>query len=145
MTLRRAFLDYVGSDEFVSLSADAADAQAALDEVRYCVNLRGDQVRVSRYEHEPDYSADVLATFAKFRQGDVDRHVWRVNEPGGLNHITAQIVDLVARLVPEPFSKLAEFCEAHAGFPETFVVRFDREVQFYVAYLEYMKRFRPQG
>ncbi len=57
---------YTGSAAFTGLAADIAELTAALDEVRYCVHVKGNRVRVSRYDGEPDYGEEVRATFAKF-------------------------------------------------------------------------------
>ena len=46
-------------------------SRQALDGVTYCVNIRGPRVTVTRYEGEDDFSADVVATFAKFASGTI--------------------------------------------------------------------------
>jgi DNA mismatch repair ATPase MutS len=63
----------------------------------------------------------------------------------GLTHVGARILALVARLFPEEFSALAEYCRRHAGFADPVIRRFDREIQFYLAYLEYIAPLRSAG
>ena len=66
----RAFLvTYVASADFDSLVADTAARKDALAQIRYCTRIRGLRVDVSRYEDQPDYSAEVLHTFERFKQG----------------------------------------------------------------------------
>ncbi len=62
-----------------------------------------------------------------------------------MNHIEEKILSLVARLFPDAFAKLGEFCKHNEAFADPIVVAFDREVQFYVAYIEYMQRFVSGG
>jgi DNA mismatch repair ATPase MutS len=62
-----------------------------------------------------------------------------------MNHIEANILDLVARIYPDVFSDLAAYCIENRGYLDETVAGFDREIQFYVSYLEYMDRFRRAG
>jgi DNA mismatch repair ATPase MutS len=62
-----------------------------------------------------------------------------------MNHVEAQILELVARLHPETFSKLGEYCAHHQSYLDDTVARFDREVQFYLAYLEHIEPFKSRG
>ncbi len=78
--LREYLADYVAGDAFTSLAGETRERQAALAEVDYCVHIKGSRVRVSKYEGEADYSAEVEETFAKFKQGAVDNY--RVTVPG---------------------------------------------------------------
>jgi DNA mismatch repair protein MutS len=54
-------------------------------------------------------------------------------------------VPAAARLNPEPFSRLIDFYARHAGFLDETIAAFDREVHFYIAFLEYLERFKRAG
>jgi DNA mismatch repair protein MutS len=136
--------DYIGSHEFGALKADAEQTRSALRLPRYCVEIRGLTVTVRRYEEEADYSAEIEATFTKFRQHEVKSYLIKILD-GGINHVEAQIIESVAKLFPEAFNTLAQFCENHKDFRSPTIERFDREVQFYIAYLEYVGRFAQSG
>ena len=62
-----------------------------------------------------------------------------------MNHVTAQIVELVARLFPEEFTALDEYCRRHAGFADEGILRADQELQFYLAYLGHIRPLRAAG
>jgi DNA mismatch repair protein MutS len=142
----RAYLSwYVSSAGFTDLVRDTRDRKEALGQIRYCTRIRGGRVDVSRYQDEADYSAAVLATFERFKQGAVNNYLIRYRTWPGMNHVAAQILDLVARLFPEEFAALDEYCRRHDGFVDEGIRRADQELQFYLAYLDYIGPLRAAG
>jgi DNA mismatch repair protein MutS len=115
-----------------------------LAQVVYLVRVKGPRVEVSRYDGEPDYSAEIEATFERFRQGAVKDYRVSYRSWPSMNHVGERILDLVARLFGEEFGALADYCDRHASFLDPTIARFDREVQFYLAYLDYIRPLRGQ-
>jgi DNA mismatch repair ATPase MutS len=62
-----------------------------------------------------------------------------------MNHIEAKIIEFVARLFPEVFGELEEFCNRNQNFIDPTIATFDREVQFYLSYFEYVGALRRGG
>jgi DNA mismatch repair ATPase MutS len=62
-----------------------------------------------------------------------------------MNHVQAQITELVARLFPQEFTDLDEYSRRHAAFLDDGIGRADRELQFYLAYLDYIAPLRQAG
>ncbi|MBO0685035.1 MAG: DNA mismatch repair protein MutS [Candidatus Dormibacteraeota bacterium] len=143
--LREYLARYVDSPGFRSLVAETMKVKEELAGVRYTIDIRGPRIAVRRYESEPDYSAEVAATFEKFRQGAVQDYRAKFSSHADLNQVEAKVLDFVAELYPEVFSSLDAFCERNNHFLDQTVGVFDREVQFYVAYLEYLERIRSGG
>ena len=127
---------YAASEGFTSLAAQTRALKEALARVRYTVRTNGARVTVSNYEGEPDYSVQVEETFAKFKQGAVTSYLVRLPDSADMNHVEAQILDRVAWLNPDVFGTLAAYCGRRRDYLDATVGRFDREVQFYLAYLE---------
>jgi len=142
----RAYLDgYLASAGFAQLAADTASRKDDLARITYKVRIDGPHVEVSRHDGEPDYSAEIENTFSRFRQGEVkDYRVHYRTEPG-MSHVGARILDLVARLFADEFSALADYCRRHADFADPAISQFDRELQFYLAYLAYITPLRKAG
>ncbi len=145
LAFREFLATYVTSFAFASLSADTRDMKDALAQIRYCIRIRGGRVDVSRYEGQADYSAEVLKTFERFKQGAVKDYRVKYRTWPGMDHVGDQILQLVARLFSEEFSALDEYCRKHAGFFDETVRRFERELQFYLAYLDYISPLRSAG
>ncbi|MGI8448346.1 MAG: MutS-related protein [Streptosporangiaceae bacterium] len=136
---------YLASAEFTQLAADTANRKDDLAKVMYQVRIKGPRVEVSRYDGEEDYSAEIARAFERFQQGAVKDYRIKYRTWPGMNHVGAQILDLVARLFSDEFSALGEYCRRHAGFPDPAVGQFDRELQFYLAYLAYIRPLRSAG
>ena len=143
--LRHYLAGYAASPRF-SVLVDETDAiNEAFAAIRYSIHIRGGRVTVTKYAGDADYSETVQRTFARFRQGAVKGY--RVNLPdlADMNQVEARILDGVAELYPDPFAARAEYCARHRAYLDEPIARFDREVQFYVAYLELVERLRAAG
>jgi len=145
LELREYINGYVQSDEFTTLTTDTRRVAGDLGAVRYAIHLRGNRVKVTRYEDQADMSDEIERTFAKFQQGAVPDHRARFREHADMNHVEAQILDLVAKLHPEAFAELEQFCARHQQYLDETIGRFDREIQFYLAYLEYIEPLKKKG
>jgi DNA mismatch repair protein MutS len=142
---RKYLTAYAGSPRFMSLLTETKKLKADLATVRYCVLIKGPSVTVRKYESEPDYSADIENTFERFKQSAVKDYRVEFSEPPDMNHIEAQILEFVARLYPEIFSNLDSYCARNQNYLDKTVAAFDREVQFYIAYLEHLAQFKRVG
>jgi DNA mismatch repair protein MutS len=101
--------------------------------------------KVRKYEGEPDYSLEVERTFEKFQQDAVKDYRVQIHEISSMNYIEAQILDFVAQLYPEQFAALDQFCKRHKSFVDENMRVFDREIQFYIAYLEFIADIKDKG
>jgi hypothetical protein len=136
---------YVASDRFGTLARDTGDRKHALGQIRYRTRIHGNRVDVSRYAGEADYSAVVLKTFERFKQGAASDYRVKYRTWPGMNHVAAQILERVALLFPEEFTALDEYCRRHAGFLDDGISRAYSELQFYLAYLGYTAPLRSAG
>jgi DNA mismatch repair protein MutS len=145
LAFRDFLVDYSRSTRFTSFFSSAQKLKADLASVEYCVLIKGSSFTVRKYEGEADYSAEVEYTFEKFKQGVV--RDYRVSFPVStdMNHVEAKILEFVAKLHPEVFGALDEFCDTKADFLDPTIAVFDREVQFYAACLEYCAVQRHAG
>jgi DNA mismatch repair protein MutS len=136
---------YLSSQPFITLAAKTEKVRSDLHSVKYCVLIRGSAVTVRRYEDEADYSAEIEQTFAKFRQRNAKDYLVKYSDPVEMNHIEARILDQVVKLHPEIFANFEQYCAAYRDFADETVVRFDREVQFYILYLEKIGDLKRAG
>ncbi|NLI90926.1 MAG: DNA mismatch repair protein MutS [Peptococcaceae bacterium] len=153
LAFREYLRDYVKSERFISLLTETEKLKAALSTVQYCLLIEGRRtlrknaigIHVRKYESEKDYSAEVEETFAKFRQGAVKDYKIKFSTGVEMNHVEAGILDLVAKLYPDIFVSLDHYCTINSNYLNETIGLFDREIQFYLAYLEHISLFRKAG
>lgn len=145
IAFREFLAGYVGSVGFTALRDETKGLYVGLSAARYCLNIKGTRIRVRKPESEIDYSAEVEGTFEKFKRGAVKSYLVEFRDSVEMNHIEAAVLGMVAKLYPDVFLALDDFCGRNAGYLDPKVSAFDREVQFYVGYLEYIKSFKRAG
>jgi DNA mismatch repair protein MutS len=137
--------NYAASGPFKSLQAATNQLLEDLLSVKYCLLIKGNSIIVRKYESEIDYSAEVEHTFEKFKQGAAKDYRAEYADSLNMNHVEAGVLELVAQLYPDIFSSLDSYCQNNANYLDETLGAFDREIQFYVAYLEYVAGFRSAG
>jgi hypothetical protein len=145
LAFRDYLAGYAGSDRFTSLLAETKELKADLSTVKYALLIKGGEIMVRKYDAEIDYAAEVEQTFRKFQQGAVKDYNAKFSDSPQMNHIEAAVLDRVARLYPEIFARLADYCRRNASYLDETIGAFDREAQFYVAYLAYLEPLRRAG
>ncbi len=145
IAFRDYLVAYTRSRGFTDMVAEIRKVAGALATVRYCVNMKGGRVRVTRFNGEADYSAEVVQTFAKFARGAVKDYRVAFRSTVDMNHLEERILGLVVRLYPDEFGALDDFCARRAGYLDDTIQLFDREIQFYAAYLKFTAPMQAAG
>jgi DNA mismatch repair protein MutS len=135
----------VRSTAFAQLASDARAVRGEVGELEYTINIKGAHVQVDAYTGDDELAPKVQETFARFAQREARDYRWRFKELAGLNHVEEQVLDCIARVFPEPFGRLRDFCRRYAHPFDEPVLRFDREVQFYLGYLQFIEPLIKSG
>ncbi|MFO7777761.1 MAG: hypothetical protein R6V28_05345 [Nitriliruptoraceae bacterium] len=141
---RDAVRDITEGERFRSLVDGAAEVQEALDAVSYTVRVHAGRITVDSDHGEPELTAEVAATFARFRT-EPPRPVERPAVEPGVDAVTARILELVAEQHPDAFTALVGFQERHRPLLDPTIAALAQEVPFYLAYLDRIERLRAGG
>jgi len=136
---------YVQSPAFTTLQHEAKQLLNELSAACYCVLVKDLRVQVRRCSGETDYTEEVQQVFEKFRQEPAKDYTVEYRFTPEMNHVEAAILEGVASLYPELFTRLEDFYATHAKFADEAITAFDREVQFYVLYLTYIAKLKAAG
>jgi DNA mismatch repair protein MutS len=145
VAFREYLTAYVASAAFARLEADTERLHADLAAITYRLRIEGSRITVGRYDAEPDHGAEVLQAFEKFKQGAGKEYVFEFSPWPDMNHVEAAVLDRVALLFPTVFTSLHGYSARHRDFLDPTIEQFDREIQFYLAYLEHIDRLRAAG
>jgi len=142
---RRHVEEYVQSAAFSSLESAMKEIRRDLAAIEYELFIGNSSVTVRKFEAEPDYGAAVAATFERFKQGAVKDYEFKLADFFEMNHIEAHILDFVAALHPDLFRCLDLYFSNNQAYVDPVIGRWDREIQFYVAYLDHIRPLRRAG
>jgi DNA mismatch repair protein MutS len=137
--------DYLASDGFRGLASATREVAEQLTDVHYRLHLNGPWIEVSRDEERDDLTAEVAATFARFREDSSPRVPTERRSTPGLDHIETMILDRVAQLFVAEFEALRRYQRDHPRFIDPTVALFDEQAQFYLAFLEFVAPLRRAG
>jgi DNA mismatch repair protein MutS len=137
-TFREYLSNYVANRAFTSLVQDTGTLGADLLKVRYSILIKDNAFTVDHYHSEKDYSAEIEETFEKFKQGAVKDYRASYRLSADMNHVEAKILEFVAQLNLELFTRLDHYRVKHADFIDPTVAAFDHEIHFYIAYLTHI-------
>ena len=138
-------LTYSESESFKKLCAYVARLREEFSKVKYCMLIKNGTIRVRKYDGEADLSKEILACFEKFRQGEVRDYRQKVIEEPYAAHVEAAVLDMVAGLYKDIFADLNSFCKEYINFLDPTIIRFAREIQFYLSWLDYILPLRKIG
>jgi DNA mismatch repair protein MutS len=106
LAFREYLTNYAVGRHFTSLGDETSTLEADLSDVRYCVLIKDNAFTVRHYQSETDYSAEIEETFEKFQQGAAKDYRVKYRTSPDMNHIEAKVLEFVAQLNPELFSRL---------------------------------------
>lgn len=145
LAFREYVANYIESEGFTRLRQETKRLKGDLATVKYCLHIKDNCIKVRKYEAEADYSSQIEETFQRFQQGAVKNYLNRYSEGVHMNHVEAGILERVAQLYPGIFKSLDDFYVNHADYLDELIAGFDREIQFYVAYLTFTAKFKKRG
>lgn len=137
--------EYVAGSDFQRLLEATQRVRDELATIRYTVQMNDDEVRVDRFESQPDFAAEVESVFARFVGAkEPDAFGEKVGWPG-MNSVEERILDAVGSLFPRAFKMLEKYCQHTESYVDPTIVSFEREVQFYLSYLAFTRRMGEVG
>lgn len=136
---------YTASEHFSTLSIHTRNLLRELSDIRYAVHTKGLQVEVLNYKSESNYSDEIEKVFERFRQEKGKDYLKKYEFTLDMNSVESRILEGVASLHAELFQSLISYYESNQNYLDETISRFDREMQFYLSYQEYITPLKEKG
>ncbi|MCR4771520.1 MAG: hypothetical protein K5855_04340 [Oscillospiraceae bacterium] len=137
--------DYAASPEFNALRRDIAALRERFDKVRYCMMIKGDTIKIRKYEGQDRLADMIEPLFERFICEGLPTYKRHFPETASARSTEAELLGMVAELFPELFGELNGFCTKYLNFENDVVMLFAREVRFYLSWLEYTDKVADEG
>ena len=137
--------EYSKTQAFLAMVSEINRCRQDLAGVAYCLHIRDNRIRVCKYNGEADFCRQVEDVFDKFKQDAVKNYRVGIYDAQQMNQVEENVLEYVVQQFPVVFADLAACCEKQWDFLAPAIARFDREVQFYIAWLESISQFKQAG
>jgi len=136
---------YAASSAFSTLKNDTDRTNAAINSISYELVIKNLTVQVRKFEGQPVLSTEIERTFKRFKTFASPQKRRDLPESPRVNHVEERILEFVAKLYPEQFDVLSRYAKRHSHFIDSGITKFDREIQFYLSYNEYINKLKRPG
>lgn len=136
--------EYVQSQAFEKLEKETKDLMHAFDSIHYAIEVETGKITLLPDNCQTDYSAELLKTFENFSTPTLDDNI-QLFPNLEMCALETKMTDILRTMYPENFLRLERYSEEHNGFLYEIVSRFERELQFYLCYLNYIGRLKAKG
>jgi DNA mismatch repair ATPase MutS len=131
---------------FKNLSDEADKLLRDLEGILFSIKIKNLKVSIYGYEHAENLSSEIENLFNRFKQSAAEnKYSYKISGSAEMNHVENKILNGAAILFPEIFNRLDAFCLSNNNFADDKLLKFDREIQFYLSYLEYADVFQSCG
>jgi len=136
----REFLkNYLSSKKFSLLSKKAKEVESKLADINYVIKIKGGCIELIDRDETFDLEKDIESFFYRFTKDEKTGELHDFEEFLDLDHVRECILGMVAKKYPVEFTLFETFYDDIQDFMDKKIERFDREIQFFIGYLEFIK------
>ena len=142
LSLKEYIKEYSSREEFISLSKEVKELRNIFDNLHYTMEIKSINMKVSKYKGEESLTDEINELFKKFYVESNKNYTQKVTKGLFEKRIEANLVSLLAKIYKDEYKRLELFCKKYQDFDDDTLLRFSREVQFYLGWLDslvYMK------
>ncbi|MEM0128037.1 MAG: hypothetical protein QXO03_03000 [Thermoplasmatales archaeon] len=138
--------NYLASEQFTNFENDLRETAESVASISYYLIIESDRVTVRKGDSPSgDFSGEIENLFSKFKSASHEpvKLTYRTNY--GFGHVQAEVLKLLEKIYPSEIKKLRDFSAAHGKFVDQTVLNTFYDIQFYLAYTDYIDGPKKNG
>lgn len=139
ISLKEYLKNYSLSQSFKELVADVKELRDAFDNIHYTMEIKGGQMKISKYSGESSLTDDINNLFSRFYVESNRNYAQKITKGLYERRIEILLVNSLAKIYKDEYKMLEAFCKKHENFDDDVLLRFSKEVQFYLGWIESLK------
>lgn len=132
---------YLESEEFQGLEKDAYEVRDRLDGIRLILDYENGRITVSCGGTEGAYDRFLRESFP----GGDRKLAGPFGMSADISNLETEILKIVQKRQPEAFKAVGAFCDRHREYASEPLLRFEREIKFYLSFHCFERKMRQEG
>ena len=145
LSLKEYIKEYAAKEEFISLSKDVKELREIFNNLHYTMEIKGINLKLNKYKNEESLTDQINELFKKFYVESNKNYAQKVTKCLFEKRIEVSLVNLLAKTYKDEYKKLELFCKKYQNFDDDTLLRFSREVQFYLGWLDSLTYMKEDG
>lgn len=136
--------EYISSRDFHNLHSSSLALSEEFASIKYSIQIERDRIVVKTDESENNYCTSLIKTFEQINESIFD---YKISFFTSLEmcRLETDILEAVQKMNMKAFNKLETFHNEYTDFLNPVLVNFDREIQFYISYIEFIGKLKRKG
>jgi DNA mismatch repair ATPase MutS len=136
--------EYNKSDQYGRLYDDTKSLVNKFSSIRYSVEIECGRAIVKTDDYAQDYCALLSETLEHINETVFDYEI-RFFSDLEMNSLESKVLEIVKSMNIDVFDELEKYYETHIDFLDNAIKCFDREIQFYISCLDYIRKLKLKG
>ena len=130
---------YINSNNFKELCLETNNLNKIFDSIKYSIKVERGKITIDTDISQEDYCESLNKTFERINDIEYSFPISFFTS-FEMSTLEVKILEIVRNDNKMAFANLEVYCKKHINFLDKTIQNFDREIQFYISYLEYAKK-----
>ena len=145
LDFKKYLMEYVKEESFIKLNEEVKRVRNIFNEIHYNLYIKGGAMSIYKYDSEESLTDEITTLFEKFQQDDGKRNLPKLKPEPYFEEMENNVLVMLDKVYPKEFKELEKFCQEFKDFDNPILLKFAREIQFYLSWYEITENIRNNG